>query len=62
MELTFGATDQPNCTECKSGMWLTKRGPHPLYGFAYELQTFTCRGCPHEMQRTADSRGDILSI
>lgn len=60
MQMTFGATDQPNCTECESRMWLTRRGPHPVHGFDFELQTFTCRGCNHEMQRTANSRGNVM--
>jgi hypothetical protein len=38
-------------------MSLSRRTPHPEHGDAYERQTFTCRECRHEIERSADSRG-----
>jgi hypothetical protein len=57
----FGANDNPVCPECKNRMCLTRRTPHPTHGYAFELQTFTCRVCHHEIQREADSKGAVAS-
>ena len=35
----------------------TRRAPHPLYGIEYELQSFECRTCARETNRSADSAG-----
>jgi len=47
----------PVCTMCKRPMNVTRRSPHPLYGNAYELQTFECRTCKREIERCADGNG-----
>jgi len=36
---------------------VTRRTPHPLYGCNYELQTFECRTCGYETERSADRSG-----
>jgi transposase-like protein len=61
MSMKFGVADTPVCSECKSRMRLTRRGPHPVRGHAFELQNFTCRVCHHEIQRTADRQGEVLT-
>ena len=38
-------------------MNVTRRTPHPLYGCNYELQTFECRTCGYETERSADRSG-----
>jgi len=43
MRTSFGTTDNSTCPECKNLMRLTRRTPHPKYGYDFELQTFTCR-------------------
>jgi hypothetical protein len=60
MPTRFGATDTPVCPECKNLMRITRRTPHPEYGYDFELQTFTCRVCHHEIERTADLLGEVL--
>ena len=57
----FGATDNPICPKCKNPMSLTRRGPHRVRGYAFELQTFTCSVCRHEIQRDADRLGEVAS-
>jgi hypothetical protein len=57
----FGAADTPTCPECKNLMRLTRRSPHPTRGYDFELQTFTCRVCQHEMERTADRAGEVAA-
>jgi hypothetical protein len=57
----FGVTDTPNCPKCQNLMRLTRRTPHPKYGNAFELQTFTCRVCQHEIQRNADRQGEVAA-
>jgi len=57
MPTQFGATDTPTCPKCKNIMRLTRRAPHPTRGYAFELQTFTCRMCGHEIERAADIGG-----
>ena len=59
MPTRFGATDHPVCPKCKNLMRLTRRGPHPFRGYEFELQTFTCRVCPHEIERDADRLGEV---
>jgi transposase-like protein len=57
----FGATDTPTCPYCKNPMRLTKRKPHPKHGYEFELQTFTCGVCQHEIERDADILGEVLA-
>ena len=57
----FGADDNPVCPECTNRMCLTRRTPHPTHGYDFELQTFACRVCKHEIQREADYKGAITS-
>jgi hypothetical protein len=54
---SFGAGDRPICPLCGNTMSLSRRTPHSEHGDSYELQTFTCRGCGHEIERSADKRG-----
>ncbi len=61
MPTRFGATDSPICPECKNRMCLTRRAPHPTHGYDFELQTFTCRVCRHEIEREADQLGEVKS-
>jgi hypothetical protein len=61
MPSRFGATDTPACPKCRNLMSLTRRAPHPTRGYDFELQTFTCRICPHEMERTADRAGGVAA-
>ena len=61
MPTRFGATDTPTCPECKNIMRLTRRTPHPMRGYAFELQTFTCRVCKHEIERVADIGGEVAA-
>jgi len=42
-------------------MSLGRRMPHSEHGEAYERQTFTCRGCGHEMERSVDRSGNLLT-
>ena len=55
----FGATDTPECPLCKNRMGLTRRTPHPTYGHGFELQTFTCLVCHHQIERAADRMGEV---
>jgi len=61
MPTRFGATDTPICPECKNLMRLIRRMPHPKFGYDFELQTFTCRVCQHEVERTADRQGGVTA-
>jgi hypothetical protein len=61
MPTRFGASDTPACPECKNLMRLTRRTPHPVRGNAFELQTFTCRVCQHEVTRSADRSGEVAA-
>ena len=51
----FGVDNPPSC--CRQGMRLTLREPHPLYGLDYELQSFECRKCGRNIERSADGAG-----
>ena len=51
----FGVNYLPVC--CRQGMRLTRREPHPQYGFDYELQSFECRKCGRDIDRSADGAG-----
>jgi hypothetical protein len=42
-------------------MRLSRRAPHPTRGYAFELQTFTCRSCQHEIERAADIGGEVAA-
>jgi hypothetical protein len=61
MPIRFGATDTPECPKCKNIMRLSRRTPHPTRGYDFELQTFTCRICQHEIQRQADIGGEVAA-
>jgi hypothetical protein len=32
-----------------------------MRGYAFELQTFTCRVCQHEIERAADIAGEVAA-
>jgi hypothetical protein len=57
MQIRFGARNGPTCPDCTRPMYVTRRTPHPLYGITYELQTFECRTCGGEIERSADRSG-----
>jgi hypothetical protein len=42
-------------------MRLSRRVPHPIRGYDFELQDFTCRICQHETQRDADVGGEVAA-
>ena len=54
----FGADNGPMCLTCRWAMHVTRRMPHTVYGNRYELQTFQCRKCKREIERSADSEGN----
>lgn len=54
---SFGAGDQPVCPRCGKTMSLSRRTPHSEHGQSYERQTFTCRACGYDIERSADKRG-----
>jgi hypothetical protein len=55
----FGATDHRICPKCKNSMRVTRRMPHPARGYAFELQTLSCRVCHYEIERDADRFGEV---
>jgi len=57
MQASFGGDNGPNCPSCTWMMHVKRRTPHPVYGHAYELQTFECRACRFEIERSADQSG-----
>lgn len=59
MPTRFGAKDAPICPKCQNSMGLTRRTPHPTYGSGFELQTFTCLVCHHQIERAADWLGAV---
>jgi len=59
LPVSFGKSDTPVCPECKNRMGLSRRMPHPKFGYDFELQTFTCRVCQHEVERSADCLGEV---
>jgi hypothetical protein len=61
LPIPFGATDTPPCPECRNIMRLTRRTPHPVRGHAFELQTFTCRICQHEIERVENVGGEVAA-
>jgi hypothetical protein len=61
MPLGFGIDDLPTCLGCKGRMRLTRRAPHPIHGNAFELQTFTCRTCRHQIERGVDRLGEVIA-
>jgi transposase-like protein len=61
MPKRFGANDHPVCPNCKNYMSLTRRGPHPIRGAGFELQTFTCNVCQYEIKRDADRLGEVAA-
>jgi hypothetical protein len=61
MASRFGVTDTPACPKCKNLMSLTRRARHPTRGYDFELQTFTCRICHHEIERTANGAGEVAA-
>jgi hypothetical protein len=54
---SFGAGDQPICPRCGKTMSLSRRTPHSEHGQSYERQTFTCRECSHDIERSVNKRG-----
>jgi uncharacterized protein YbaR (Trm112 family) len=61
MPTSFGAADSLVCPECKNHMCLTRRMPHPVLGYDFELQTFTCSVCRREIERTANREGEVAA-
>ena len=61
MPTRFGAADTPICPECRNLMRLTRPAPHPTRGYDFELQTFTCRICRHEITGCADRLGEVTA-
>lgn len=61
MPTRFGAMDTPTCPKCKNIMRLSRRAPHPVRGYDFELQNFTCRICQHEIERAADITGEVAA-
>jgi hypothetical protein len=59
MPISFGKNDTRICPECNNRMGLSRRMPHPTFGYDFELQTFTCRVCQHEVERSADCLGEV---
>jgi uncharacterized protein YlaI len=62
MPVSFGIADTRVCPECKNRMHLTRRKPHPMLGNAFELQTFTCSTCEHEIERGVDRLGEAVPV
>ena len=60
VERSFGTDDELVCPKCSKVMRLTRRGPHTEHGDVYERQTFTCRQCNHEIERSADTHGNSV--
>jgi len=54
---TFGADDHPKCPKCKGVMALFRRTPHETLGSKYERQSFICRDCGFESDRSSDRAG-----
>jgi uncharacterized protein with PIN domain len=54
----FGAKDIYKCPRCGDKMRLTRRSPFPDHANRYEHQTFTCRNCRFEIQRSVDEHGN----
>jgi transcription elongation factor Elf1 len=54
---SFGARDVFKCPQCGDEMRVTRRSPHSDLGGGYERQTFTCRNCRHDVERSVDSMG-----
>jgi hypothetical protein len=61
MPTSFGAADSLVCPQCKYLMCLTRRTPHPVLGYNFELQTFTCAACRHEIERTTNREGEVAA-
>jgi hypothetical protein len=62
MPKPFGATDNLISPKCRKNlMGLTRRTPHRVRGHDFEMQTFTCRVCRHEIERDADRTGGVAS-
>ncbi len=57
IQIKFGVHEGPICPACAKTMQVTRRTPHPLHGHTYELQTFECRTCGNEIERSADRSG-----
>jgi hypothetical protein len=57
MQIRFGSHQGPTCPACERIMNVIRRTPHPIYGDTYELQTFECRTCKFETERSADRSG-----
>jgi predicted RNA-binding Zn-ribbon protein involved in translation (DUF1610 family) len=61
LPLRFGANDHPTCPECGNLTRLTRRAPHPADGVEFELQSFECRSCGREIERSAGQLGEVAS-
>jgi hypothetical protein len=61
MPTRFGAQDTLIYPESKNAVRLTRRTPHPKSGYDFELRTFNCRACKHEVERAADRMGETAS-
>jgi hypothetical protein len=54
----FGMSNRPVCLICRAQtMNVIRRSPHPLYGNAYDLQTFEWQTCRREIKRSSDGSG-----
>jgi hypothetical protein len=57
-QVSFGADCRPICSTCGFFVHVTRRMPHAVHGTLYELQTFQCRTCKREIERSADREGN----
>ena len=55
---SYGADDLPKCPACGGAMSLIRRTPDSEHGAGWERQTFVCRECRHEIERSVDSTGN----
>jgi hypothetical protein len=61
MAVNFGSNDTLTCIRCKNRMDLSRRGPDPKLGLDFELQTFTCSVCRHEIMRNTNRLGEVIA-
>jgi DNA-directed RNA polymerase subunit RPC12/RpoP len=55
----YNVYDCPACPRCGREMSLLQRLPHPARGDGFELQTFSCLECGHQIERTEDNTGRL---
>ena len=53
----FGVDDRLACPQCGHPMHIIRRTPHNELGGRYEHQTFICRNCRNQIERSADRDG-----